>query len=166
MSDSGLQSLRDSVRQERVDAVQSFGFTERQARFLVHVLVHSGVFVEAARFPTSPTAEDARVPGQARRPRIRQGDHTPGALHRGRPYHVQYKPLYRAAQRESWPLCDGRVNTPTIRRVTRDRGKGGRSPGRFLERCSLLEFRGAAQSLGTTLQRDSCADLSRPRRSS
>ena len=46
MSDLSLQSLRDSIRQERVDAVQSFGFTERQARFLVYVLVHSGVFLE------------------------------------------------------------------------------------------------------------------------
>ena len=46
MSDLSLQALRDSIRQERADAVQSFGFTERQARFLVHVLVHSGVFLE------------------------------------------------------------------------------------------------------------------------
>ena len=38
--------LCDSVRPERVDAVMAFGFTERQARFLVHVLVHSGVFLE------------------------------------------------------------------------------------------------------------------------
>ena len=31
---------------ERVDAIASFGFSERQARFLVHVLLHAGVFVE------------------------------------------------------------------------------------------------------------------------
>jgi len=31
---------------ERVNAIASFGFTERQARFLTNVLLHSGVFVE------------------------------------------------------------------------------------------------------------------------
>jgi hypothetical protein len=36
----------DSIREERVKAIAPFGFTERQARFLVTVLVHSGVFIE------------------------------------------------------------------------------------------------------------------------
>ena len=36
----------DSVRPTRVAAVTGFGFTERQARFLVTVMVHSGVFLE------------------------------------------------------------------------------------------------------------------------
>ena len=36
----------DSVRPARVTAVAGFGFTERQARFLVTVMVHSGVFLE------------------------------------------------------------------------------------------------------------------------
>jgi hypothetical protein len=36
----------DSVRPARVSAVAGFGFTERQARFLVTVMVHSGVFLE------------------------------------------------------------------------------------------------------------------------
>jgi hypothetical protein len=31
---------------ERINAIASFGFTERQSRFLVNVLLHSGVFVE------------------------------------------------------------------------------------------------------------------------
>ena len=31
---------------ERLNAIGSFGFTERQARFLMNVLLHSGVFVE------------------------------------------------------------------------------------------------------------------------
>jgi hypothetical protein len=31
---------------ERMEAVAAFGFTERQARFLLNVLLHSGVFVE------------------------------------------------------------------------------------------------------------------------
>ena len=40
-----MPDFRDSVRQERIDAVTAFRFTERQARFLVTVLIHSGVFV-------------------------------------------------------------------------------------------------------------------------
>jgi hypothetical protein len=36
----------DSVRPGRVAAVAGFGFIERQARFLVTVMVHSGVFLE------------------------------------------------------------------------------------------------------------------------
>ncbi len=31
---------------ERTQAVAAFGFTERQTRFLVEVMIHSGVFVE------------------------------------------------------------------------------------------------------------------------
>lgn len=38
--------MRDSVRPGRVAAIMAFGFTERQARFLVNVLVFSGVFIE------------------------------------------------------------------------------------------------------------------------
>src|SRR4029453_3616240 len=36
----------DRLTAERTEAVTAFGFTERQARFLVEVLIHSGVFVE------------------------------------------------------------------------------------------------------------------------
>ena len=36
----------DQLTAERTQAVSAFGFTARQARFLVEVLIHSGVFVE------------------------------------------------------------------------------------------------------------------------
>jgi len=36
----------DIANAERLNAMASFGFTERQARFLLNVLLHSGVFVE------------------------------------------------------------------------------------------------------------------------
>ena len=36
----------DLANAERVEAIAAFGFTERQARFLLNVLLHSGVFVE------------------------------------------------------------------------------------------------------------------------
>src|SRR5580704_18127397 len=46
MNSLSLRDLSDSARPERVDAVAAFGFTDRQARFLVRVLVHAGVFLE------------------------------------------------------------------------------------------------------------------------
>src|SRR5687767_15431454 len=36
----------DLANTERMEAISAFGFTERQARFLLNVLLHSGVFVE------------------------------------------------------------------------------------------------------------------------
>src|SRR6476646_7945748 len=36
----------DALTVERTQAVAAFGFTERQARFLVTVMLHRGVFVE------------------------------------------------------------------------------------------------------------------------
>lgn len=36
----------DRLTVERTEAITAFSFTERQARFLVEVLIHSGVFVE------------------------------------------------------------------------------------------------------------------------
>lgn len=38
--------LCDSVSPARIGTLMRFGFTERQARFLVHVLVFSGAFLE------------------------------------------------------------------------------------------------------------------------
>ena len=35
----------DLANTQRMEAIAAFGFTERQARFLLHVLLHSGVFV-------------------------------------------------------------------------------------------------------------------------
>ena len=36
----------DRITTERMQAVAAFGLTDRQARFLVNVMIHSGVFVE------------------------------------------------------------------------------------------------------------------------
>jgi len=36
----------DLANAQRMEAIAAFGFTERQARFLLNVLLHSGVFVE------------------------------------------------------------------------------------------------------------------------
>jgi hypothetical protein len=98
MSSLSLRDLSDSARPERVNAVATFGFTERQARFLVRVLVHAGVFLERqycayAGVVHGQKSHDflARLVGRGYATVI-----TPGALHRGRLFHVQYKPLYEA----------------------------------------------------------------------
>src|SRR5580704_12540908 len=98
MSSLTLRDLSDSARPERVNAVAAFGFTERQARFLVRVLVHAGVFLERqyctfAGVVHGQKSHDflARLVGRGYATVI-----TPGALHRGRLFHVQYKPLYEA----------------------------------------------------------------------
>ena len=107
--------LRLSVRPARVQAIMQFGFTERQARFLVHVLVFSGVFLERQY-----RAFTGLVHGQKTHDFLaRLVDRgyataiTPGALHRGRFYHLQYKPLYEAIgepnNRHRRPASLGRV---------------------------------------------------------
>lgn len=114
---------RQSVRPGRVAAVMEFGFTERQARFLVHVLVFSGVFLERQY-----RAFTGLVHGQKTHDFLANfidGGYatqiTPGALHRGRIYHVQFKPLYEAI---------GEAN---------NRHRKAASLGRFLERLMLLD---------------------------
>jgi hypothetical protein len=116
-------TLSDSVRSERVEAIQSRGFTERQARFLVLVLAHSGVFLERQYRAFAGIAHGQRthdfldrLVGCGFAKAI-----TPGALHRGRLYHAQYKPLYQA------------IGDPDTR---------NRKPaelGRFVERLMLLD---------------------------
>jgi hypothetical protein len=83
---------------ERAVALARFGFTDRQARFLVQVLLHSGVFVErqfcqfagiahgqkSADFLTKLVSRRYATPI------------TTGALHRGRLFHLHYKPLWAA----------------------------------------------------------------------
>ena len=120
---SVLPEARHSVRPGRVAAVMEFGFTERQARFLVHVLVFSGVFLERQY-----RAFTGLVHGQKTHEFLTKlvdsgyaTAITPGALHRGRFYHVQFKPLYEAI---------GEAN---------NRHRKAASLGRFVERLILLD---------------------------
>jgi hypothetical protein len=117
------RELCDSIRPERVNAVIAFGFTERQARFLVHVLIHSGVFIERqyrafAGIAHGQNTHDflAKLVSRGYATAI-----TPGALHRGRLFHVQYKPLYEA------------IGEPN------NRNRKPASLGRFVERLMLLD---------------------------
>ena len=104
-------------------AIAAFGFTERQARFLVHVLVHAGVFVERqyrafAGIAHGQKTHDflAKLVSRGYATAI-----TPGALHRGRLFHVQYKPLYEA------------IGEPN------NRNREAGSLGRMVERLMLLD---------------------------
>jgi len=115
--------LRESVRPGRVQALMDLGFPIRQARFLVHVLVFSGVFLErqyrafTGLVHGQKTADFlSKLVGDGYATRI-----TPGALHRGRLYHVQYKPLYEA------------IGEPN------NRHRKAASLGRFVERLMLLD---------------------------
>ena len=116
-------SVRESVRPGRVQALMDFGFTQRQARFLVHVLVFSGVFLERQYRVFTGVAHGQKthdflatlVNGGYATPI------TPGALHRGRLFHVHYKPLYEA------------IGEPN------NRHRKSASLGRFVERLMLLD---------------------------
>lgn len=99
---------------ERVKAVAEFGFTERQARFLVTVMLHSGVCLLRQY-----TAFAGIVHGQKTRKffaklvRRKYATAYPCRHNRGRVYHVHHKPLYRAiGQTESShrrPMAAARV---------------------------------------------------------
>jgi hypothetical protein len=115
--------LRESVRPGRVQALMDLGFPIRQARFLVHVLVFSGVFLERQYRAFTGLAHGqktndflSKLVGDGYATPI-----TPGALHRGRLYHVQYKPLYEA------------IGEPN------NRHRKAASLGRFVERLMLLD---------------------------
>jgi hypothetical protein len=105
----------DSVRPDRVEAVQRFGFTERQALFLVHVLVHSGVFLER-QYRLFSGFKHGHATQTFLRSLIERKFATvitPGKLHTGRLYRVQSKPLYEAIgeadNRNRRPVALGRM---------------------------------------------------------
>src|SRR2546426_11553076 len=88
----------DRLTDERTEAVSAFGFTERQARFLVEVLIHSGVFVERQYCTFAGITHGQKTHDFVRR-LVERGYARPiqvGALHRGRLFRVHHKPLYAA----------------------------------------------------------------------
>ncbi len=113
----------DLANAERLEAIAAFGFTERQARFLLNVLLHSGVFVERQY-----CAFAGIVHGQKSTDFIKTlverrfaTPITTGKLHRGRMFHVHYKPLWTAIGEP-----DNRFRKPTAQ-------------GRMIERVMLLD---------------------------
>ena len=105
----------ERLTEERTEAVSAFGFTERQARFLVGVLVHSGVFVERQYCAFAGITHGQKTTDFLRR-LVERGYARPvqvGALHRGRLFHVHHKPLYAAIgetnNRHRKPMALGRM---------------------------------------------------------
>ena len=88
----------DSVTEERVKALASFGFTERQCQFLVAVMVHAGCFLERqyCAFTGTVRGQNSRdfVARLVSRGFARAIE--PGPARRGRLYHVHHRPLYEA----------------------------------------------------------------------
>lgn len=88
----------DRLATQRAQAVAVFGFTERQARFLVEVMTHSGVFVERQYCRFAGIAHGQKTHDFLRK-LVERGYARPiqvGSLHRGRLFHVSHKPLYAA----------------------------------------------------------------------
>jgi hypothetical protein len=83
---------------KRTAAVAGFGFTERQARFLVTVMEHAGVFVERQYCAFAGIAHGQKTHDFIEKLLLHEfaREIRPGALHRGRLYHVHAKRLYAA----------------------------------------------------------------------
>jgi hypothetical protein len=118
-----MTSGRDSIREDRVQAVAGFGLTDRQARFLVNVMVYAGVFLERQYCAFAGIAHGQKTHDFLAK-LVQRGYVTvitPGRLHRGRLFHVQYKPLYEAI------------------REPNNRHRKPASLGRMVERLMLLD---------------------------
>jgi len=123
MTDASWDRLCNSAHQERIDRVQLFGFSARQARFLTLVLVHSGVFLERQYRSFAGIAHGQKTHDFLHRLVARGYARaiTPGPLHRGRVFHLHHKPLYQA------------IDDPD------NRNRKPAPLGRFVERLMVLD---------------------------
>jgi hypothetical protein len=123
MNTEHWSAVYGSARAVRVSALDPFGFTERQTRFLVTVMAHSGSFLERQY-----CAFAGIVRGQNRREFVARlvargyaTAITHGNLRRGRIYHVHHKPLYEA------------IGLPD------DRHRKPQTVGRMVQRLMILD---------------------------
>ncbi|MEK7992525.1 MAG: hypothetical protein AAB403_01860 [Planctomycetota bacterium] len=86
------------LNSERVNAVASFGLTDRQARFLVAVMLHSGVFVGRQYCAFAGITHGQKVHDFVEKLLARRLATATmvGAQQRARVFHVFHKPLYAA----------------------------------------------------------------------
>lgn len=105
----------DRLTEDRTEAIGAFGFTSRQARFLVDVLIHSGVFVERQYCRFASISHGQKTTDFLHR-LVERGHARPiatGAPHRGRLFHLHHKPLYAAIEqadnRHRKPMAIGRM---------------------------------------------------------
>lgn len=88
----------EQANADRHQAIAAFGFTDRQARFLLEVLLHSGVFPERQYCQFAGIVHGQKTTNFIRDlvDRRLATPITPGKLHRGRMFHLHYKPLWSA----------------------------------------------------------------------
>src|SRR4029453_3800103 len=113
----------DLANAERMEAIAAFGFTERQARFLVKVLPHPGVFRERTCWSFGGIVHGQKSTDFIKT-LVERRFATPittGKLHRGRMFHVHYNPLWAAI---------GQPGNPPQKPAAR---------GRMIERVILLD---------------------------
>src|SRR5467141_2801430 len=117
--------------EDRVRAVAEFGCTDRQARFLVTVMLHSGVCLlrQYATFAGIVEGQKTRK-FFAKLVRLRYASAYPCRHNRGRVYQVRHKPLYRAI---------GETDSPHRRPL---------SPARVIERLMQLDALLADREIG------------------
>jgi hypothetical protein len=118
-----LGETYSSVRPSRIEAMRRLGFSDRQAEFLAHVLVFSGVFMER-QYCRFAALTHGRKSVEFLETLVDRGYArviAPGKAHSGRFYHLHHKPLYEAI---------GLPNSRNRRRVTL---------GRYIERLMLLD---------------------------
>jgi hypothetical protein len=102
------------MAEDRVKAIVEFGFTERQARFLVTVMLHSGVCL-LRQYTTFAGIVHGQKTRKFFAKLVKKGYASayPCRHNRGRVYHVHHKPLYRAIDetdsRHRRPLSAARV---------------------------------------------------------
>ena len=88
----------DQINTHRVNLITAFGVTDRQARFLVMVLLHSGVFVGRQYASFAGISHGQKVHDFVEKlvaKRLATAT-TLGAQQRARVFHVHHKPLYAA----------------------------------------------------------------------
>lgn len=123
MSDEHWSAVYDSARAVRVQGLRPFGVTDRQARFLVTVMAHSGSFLERqyCAFAGIARGQNSRdfVAGLVARGYATAITH--GSVRRGRIYHVHHKPLYEA------------IGEPD------DRHRKQQTVGRMVQRLMILD---------------------------
>ena len=113
----------DLANAQRMEVIGAFGFTERQAWFLLNVLLHSGVFVER-QYCSFAGIVHGQKSTDFLKTLVERRFATPistGKLHRGRMFHVHYKPLWAAIGEP-----DNRFRKPAAQ-------------GRMIERVMLLD---------------------------
>jgi hypothetical protein len=88
----------EEANADRHQAIAAFGFTDRQARFLLEVLLHSGAFLERQYCQFAGIVHGQKTTNFIRGlvDRRLATPITPGKLHRGRMFHLHYKPLWSA----------------------------------------------------------------------